>query len=200
MKPLILASTSPYRRELLGRLGVPFLVAEPEYEESASGGLPLRDLALCHALGKARSLRERFPERWIIGSDQVAELDGAILGKPGSRDAAVGQLARMSGRRVAFHTGVAVVGAGRELGHVEDYWALLRTLSPQEIAAYVERDRPFHSAGSFRIESLGIALMEAMEGRDYTALIGLPLIALTRLLSECGVEVLTALSSSDTSA
>lgn len=192
MRPLVLASTSPFRRELLGRLGLPFEAVPPDYDEPVLEGTSPRELALRHAFGKARSLRVRFPDRWIVGSDQVAELEGSILRKPGSRDAAIEQLSRMSGRRVAFHTGIAVLGGGRELGHVEDFWVRLRTLQRGEITAYVDRDLPFGSAGSFRIESLGIALMDELEGRDYTALIGLPLIALTRLLSECGVEVLSA--------
>ena len=188
--PLILASTSPYRRELLARLRLPFEVRAPAYTEQADPGAPPGDLARRHALGKARSIARQAPNRIVVGSDQVAELDGAVLGKPGCAEAAVAQLARASGRVVGFHTAVAVCWHGREESAVERFAVRLRRLTREQIAAYVEADEPYGSAGSFRIESLGIALMERMEGSDYTGLIGLPLIALTRLLERLGVDVL----------
>ncbi len=188
--PLILASTSPYRKELLGRLGLPFEVVPPGYDERPAPGLSPRDLALHHALGKARSVARTSPERIVVGSDQVAELGGRILGKPGTRQRAVGQLLEASGRTVRFHTGLALVRGSREEAWVESFSVRFRRLTRQQVEAYVGADRPFGSAGAFRVESLGIALMEAMEGRDYTALIGLPLIALVELLGRFGVDVL----------
>jgi len=190
MDTLILASTSPYRRELLARLGYPFESVAPEYEEARIPGLSPSALALCHAVGKARSVAARCPGRIVIGSDQVAELDGDTLGKPGGQAAAVSQLLRMAGRSVAFHTALAVVRDEREESALETYTVRLRDLSREEIEEYVRADRPFGCAGAFRIESRGIALMEELRGRDYTALIGLPLIALTDLLRRFGVRVL----------
>lgn len=190
LKPLILASTSPFRRQLLGRLGLPFEVVAPRYAEESGTGGPARDLALRHALGKARSVAPLFPDRVVIGSDQVAELDGRILGKPGTPRAAVEQLTRMAGRRVTFQTGLAVVRGAQEHTGLETYWVTLRPLLRSHIEAYVAAERPLNSAGSFRIEGLGIVLMESLEGRDYTSLIGLPLIALAELLERVGVDVL----------
>lgn len=190
MARLLLASTSPFRRELLARLGLPFEAQAPDYEEETVPGLPPRDLALRHALGKARAGAARRPECLVIGSDQVAELDGAPLGKPGTAEAAVAQLRAMAGRRVLFHTGLALVSGEREEALVETFAVRLRGLPEAALRAYVAREQPLGCAGSFRIEGLGIALMEEMEGRDYTALIGLPLIALTGLLGRFGVDVL----------
>ncbi|GAB4255866.1 MAG: Maf family nucleotide pyrophosphatase [Deferrisomatales bacterium] len=190
MEPLLLASTSPFRSQLLRRLGLPFEVRAPEYAEEPVPGLDPEALARHHAVEKARSLAARYPERIVVGSDQVAVVAGRLLGKPGGRAAAVAQLAAMSGRRVAFHTGLAVLRGAREATWVETVWTRLRPLSREEIEAYVDVDEPYGSAGAFRIEGLGIALMEAVESVDPTALIGLPLIALTRLLGELGVNVL----------
>jgi septum formation protein len=191
MDPLILASTSPFRRELLARLGLPFEVVSPGYAETALPGVSVRELALRHAVGKAHSVSERFRDRVVIGSDQAADLGGAALGKPGTLAGAVAQLSRLSGKRVAFHTGLAVVRGGQVETAVETYRVQVRTLSPEEIETYVAVERPLDSAGAFRIEGLGIALMEGLEGRDYTALIGLPLIALTDLLGRFGIRVLS---------
>lgn len=190
MKPLLLASTSPYRRELLQRLGLPFDAAAPAYEETAPPGLLPEEVARLHALGKAQSLAAAHPGRIVIGSDQVAELDGEVLGKPGTVEAAVAQLERMSGRLVRFHTGLAVVKGEQKIVVCEPFAVRLRRVTQEEIRAYVAREKPLGCAGSFMIEGLGIALMEGMEGRDYTALIGLPLIALTELLARFGVFVL----------
>ena len=194
MASLVLASTSAGRRELLARLGMEFTVCAPVYDECAVPGLAPGQLALLHALGKARSVAGRTPGRVVIGSDQVATLDGKILGKPGTVARAEDQLRGMAGRWVTFHTGLAVVRDGEERSCVEPFRVRLRPLSPQAIAAYVAAERPLHCAGSFRVEGLGIALMEELQGRDYTALIGLPLIALTGLLGELGVEVLAGLA------
>lgn len=187
---LLLASTSPYRKELLSRLEFPFEAAAPDYEEETPAGLTPKEAALHHAVGKAQSLAARFPEHIIIGSDQVAELDGEMLGKPGTAENAVSQLAAMSGRTVEFHTGLALVWPGGTAGGVETFRVTLKPLTAAQIIAYVERERPVDCAGSFKVEGLGIALMEKLSGDDYTALIGLPLIRLCDLLQQCGVDVL----------
>lgn len=190
MPPLLLASTSASRRELLARLRLPFEAVAPGYEEGTVPGLTPGALAVHHALGKARSVAGRFLGRLVIGSDQVAEVGGELLGKPGTEEAAVAQLWAMAGRQVAFHTGLAVVRGAREETALEIVRVTLRPLSLAEIRAYVAVERPLGAAGSFHIEGLGIALMEAVEGRDFTALVGLPLIALTSLLERFGVRVL----------
>jgi septum formation protein len=190
VKPLVLASTSPYRRELLARLGLPFEAVRPDYDELPLPGLGPAELARAHALGKARSVAAQRPEALVIGSDQVAEVGGEVLGKPGSSTGAVAQLLRLAGRTATFHTGLAVVAGGQEVVRLERFRVRLRPLGAREAEAYVAADRPEQTAGSFRIESLGIALMEGLEGRDFTALIGLPLIALVEVLGSFGVNVL----------
>ena len=190
MPALVLASTSAGRCELLARLGMEFNACAPVYEEHPVPGLAPDQLALHHALGKARSVAGRYPGHVVIGSDQVATLDGEVLGKPGTVARAEDQLRRMAGRWVAFHTGLAVVHDDEERSWVEPFRVRLRPLSPGAITAYVAAERPLQCAGAFRVEGLGIALMEELQGRDYTALIGLPLIALTGLLGEFEVDVL----------
>jgi len=190
VKPLVLASTSPFRRELLGRLRLPFEAVAPAYDEEGIPGLAPRQLALRHALGKARSVARARPGQIVIGSDQVAALGRRVLGKPGTRERAVEQLTLMAGRSVAFHTGLALVRDGREEWTVETVWVRFRPLARDEIEGYVAAEEPLACAGSFKIEGLGIALMEEVRGRDFTALIGLPLIALTRLLTRFGTQVL----------
>ena len=193
MRNLILASTSPYRRDLLKQLGVPFEVATPLYAEILDQTVAPELLVKHLSLGKAESLRRHYPESLIIGSDQVfVNQRGRILGKPGSRSAAISQLRSMSGLSHTFYTGVTIYDAvARE--YMSDFSAFtvtLRTLTDEQIESYIDHDRPFKCAGSFRIEGLGIALMEKMEGEDYTSLIGLPLIKLTSLLEHFGVKVL----------
>lgn len=188
--PLVLASTSRFRRELLARLGLPVEVAAPDYDEAGAAGPTPRVLALVRARGKAASVAPRYPGRLVVGSDQVAELDGCALGKPGGRDAAIEQLLRMAGRWVGFHTAVVLMGPGVQEEAVETFRVRLRRLSRPEVEFYVDAEEPFESAGSFRIEGLGIALMEELEGRDFSALIGLPLIALTGMLSRADAPVL----------
>jgi len=194
VRPLILASTSQSRRELLGRLHLPFEVMAPNYEEEAVPGLAPSQMALRHALGKARSVAYSHPGRVVIGSDQVAALGRKILGKPGTRERAVEQLTLMAGRQVCFHTGLALVRDGREEWGVETVRVRLRPLSREEIEGYVAAEEPLECAGSFRIEGLGIALMEEVRGRDFTALVGLPLIALTSLLARFDIHVLRAVT------
>ncbi|TAL17134.1 septum formation protein Maf [bacterium] len=187
---IILASTSPFRRELLSRLGLCFECAAPEYGEGEIAGAAPSELARLHALEKAREVARRSPGALVIGSDQVAELDGEILGKPLTKERAFEQLRKMSGKKVLFHTGVALVADGREESGVELFSVTLKKLTDREIENYLTREEPYFCAGSFKIEGLGIALMESMEGEDYTSLIGLPLIRLIGMLEGFGVRVL----------
>ncbi|PLX41102.1 MAG: septum formation protein Maf [Deltaproteobacteria bacterium] len=191
-RPLILASTSVYRSELMQRLGLPFEMVSPGYEERADEKLSAPELALCHAIGKAREVSLKNPDRIVIGSDQVAEVGGQVLGKPYTVDNAIAQLERMSGREVSFHTGVALVCNDREESLLDTFTAKLRVLSRREIESYIMRESPLDCAGSFKVEGLGIALMDELQGRDFTSLIGLPLISLTKLLISFGVNPLTA--------
>jgi septum formation protein len=188
MRPrLLLASTSPYRRELLSRLRVPFDVARPGVDETPRHGESPLALAQRLAAAKAAAIAEREGDAWAIGSDQVAELDGLPLGKPGSRDQALAQLAAMSGRSVAFQTALCVMH--HDLGRfeaVDTTVVRFRSLAGDEIARYVDAEQPFDCAGSFKSEGLGIALFEAIDTSDPTALVGLPLIATARLLRAAG--------------
>jgi septum formation protein len=184
---LILASTSRYRRELLARLRLPFDVASPGVDESALPGETLLALTARLAFEKAAAIAAGAPGSWVIGCDQLAELDGVALGKPGGRAAAIAQLAAMSGRTVVFRTAVSLVHAdGRRLGAADATSVRFRALSADEIARYVDAEQPFDCAGSFKSEGLGIALFEAIESSDPTALVGLPLIATARLLRQAG--------------
>ena len=184
---LILASTSRYRRELLQRLRLPFDVAAPETDESARPGETPQALARRLAAAKATAIASQMPGAWVIGSDQVAELDGIALGKPGTRDAAVSQLASMSGREVVFRTAVSVVHGDGRAFHAEDATIVrFRVLDDAEIGRYVDAEQPFDCAGSFKSEGLGIVLFDAIVSQDPTALIGLPLIATAGLLRRAG--------------
>ena len=193
---LVLASTSPFRRELLARLGLPFRTASPDVDESHRRDEQAEQLVLRLAEAKARAVAAQYPAALIIGSDQVAELDGELLGKPGGRERAIEQLSRASGRTVVFHTGLCLLGAadGRAQLACEPFRVRFRTLTRAQIEAYVDREQPFGCAGSFKSEGLGIALFERLEGSDPNALIGLPLIRLVDMLAAAGVEVLTALN------
>jgi septum formation protein len=190
-QPLILASTSAYRRELLGRLGLSFGVQAPDVDESPVPGEHPRALAARLALAKARTVSLRAPQAWVIGSDQIAVRDDAILGKPLRRERCIEQLSASSGRRVQFLTAVALVQSEprREFQFVDTTWVSFRTLDASSIARYVEREQPFDCAGGFKCEGLGISLFDSIETVDPTALIGLPLIALSRLLREAGYQV-----------
>ena len=184
---LVLASTSRYRRELLERLRLPFDVARPEADETPLPGEAPAALALRLAQAKAAAIARLDASAWAIGSDQVAELDGAPLGKPGGREAAIAQLTAMSGRTIAFHTGVCVLRAGAAPLLAADLTRVrFRRLDAAEIARYVDAAQPFDCAGSFKSEGQGIALFDAIETQDPTALVGLPLIATARLLREAG--------------
>lgn len=184
---LVLASTSAYRRELLARLRLPFDAERPEADETPRPGETPVALVARLALAKAAAVAARRPDDWVIGSDQVAELDDAPLGKPGGRGQAIAQLAAMSGRTIAFRTAVALVGPdGRQLTSLDTTTVRFRMLAPDEIARYVDAEQPFDCAGSFKSEGLGITLFAAIESQDPTALVGLPLIATAGLLREAG--------------
>lgn len=188
--PLILGSTSRYRRDLLMRLRLPFACARPDVDEQPQDGETPDRLAHRLACAKAEAVAALAPGSWVIGSDQVAALDGQPLGKPGDRDSAVRQLTAMSGRRVRFHTAVALACTGHPTRVAEDRTdVVFRTLTADEIARYVDAEQPFDCAGSFKCEGLGIALFDAIECTDPTALVGLPLIATARLLREAGYPV-----------
>jgi len=186
MSTLVLASTSRYRAELLARLRLAFDCAKPEVDETPLRGEAPRALAVRLARAKAMAVAAQHPGAWIIGSDQVAELDGRPLGKPGSRNAASAQLAAMSGREVAFHTAVCVAGAGMQREACNLTRVAFRRLRPEEIERYVDAELPLDCAGSFKCEGLGITLFEAIHSQDPTALVGLPLIATAGLLREAG--------------
>ncbi len=184
--PLILASTSVYRRELMERLRLPFQTARPEVDEAPRPGERPRALAQRLAQAKAQAIVHAPPGSWVIGSDQVADLDGQPLGKPGQRETAIVQLTAMSGRQVQFHTAVCVSQGDRHLTAVDTTTVTLRRLAQDEIARYVDAEQPFDCAGSFKCEGLGVVLFDAIETRDPTALIGLPLIATAALLRQAG--------------
>lgn len=189
LKPLLLASSSRYRHELLARLGLPFSSASPDIDESPIAGEPPVDLALRLAESKARALAPLYPDHWIIGSDQVAALpDGTRLSKPGNYKNAYEQLARSSGQSVIFLTGLALLDAssGTLQTHCEQFTARFRDLCPEEIDAYLRKEAPYDCAGSFKMEGLGITLFRELQGRDPNSLIGLPLIALTNMLTSWG--------------
>lgn len=187
--PLILASTSPYRRELLERLRLPFTLARPETDETPLPGESPAMLAQRLACAKAAVIAARFPGAWVIGSDQVAETGGLLLGKPGNRGTAIAQLTAMAGRETRFHTAVCVQRDERILVALDTTTVCFRSLSTEEIERYVDAEQPYDCAGSFKAEGLGITLFEAIDSSDPTALIGLPLIALSRLLREAGYRL-----------
>ncbi|AXS82326.1 Maf family protein [Marinobacter sp. Arc7-DN-1] len=187
--PLLLASSSPYRKVLLERLGLPFSCASPDIDETPIHDETGEALATRLAETKARALTERFPGHWIIGSDQVACLpDGSILNKPGNHTQARYQLRLSSGHRVLFLTGLALLDtdSGKLEHHCEPYTVHFRQLTDAEIEAYLRREQPYDCAGSFKMEGLGITLFEALEGRDPNSLVGLPLIALNDMLRRWG--------------
>ena len=186
MPPLVLASTSRYRRELLARLRLDFDVARPDVDESALRGENPTALAQRLAQAKAAAIATQVPDAWVIGSDQVADLAGAALGKSGGRAAAIAQLQAMSGHAVAFHTAVCVLRDDIHFTAMDTTIVRFRALDIAEIERYVDAEQPFDCAGSFKSEGLGIALFEAIESHDPTALVGLPLIATTRLLRQAG--------------
>lgn len=189
---ILLASTSPYRRALLERLRLPFEVVAPAVDEARRPGEAPLAMALRLAEAKARAVGGERPADVVIGSDQVAELDGEPIGKPHVHAAALAQLERMQGRRLVFHTALAVATAGRVEVDSVPTAVTFRRLDRAALDAYLAADRPYDCAGAAKIESLGIALVERVESDDPTALIGLPLIRLTSMLQAAGIAVLGA--------
>lgn len=190
-RTLVLASSSPYRRELLARLGLPFTALSPDLDEAAlPGEAPERQVRRL-AEAKARAAASAHAEALIIGSDQLATVDGAILAKPGDHEPAVRQLRAMRGRDVAFYTGLCLVDAATGRAEVDCIAVTVRFRSygDEEIERYLRREQPYQCAGSFMSEGLGISLVERMTGDDPTALIGLPLIRLARMLRAAGLCV-----------
>ncbi|NBS46649.1 MAG: septum formation inhibitor Maf [Betaproteobacteria bacterium] len=191
-REVILASTSRYRRELLERLQLPFRVESPEVDETPAPGESPKALALRLARAKAHAVAQRHPQAVVIGSDQVADLDGQALGKPGTHARAVGQLQRMRGQTVVFQTAVAVlcVATGYESVDLAAVKVRFRALSDAEIEAYLRAEQPYDCAGSAKSEGLGIALLDEIVNDDPSALVGLPLIRTARMLREAGIPLL----------
>ena len=191
-RKLILGSTSPYRRELLERLRIPFEVAAPAVDETALPAETPQQLACRLALAKAHAVASQFPNAVVIGSDQVADLEGQALGKPGNHARATTQLQQMRGKTVVFQTAVAVVchETGFEQLDLAQVKVQFRMLSDAEIEAYLQAETPYDCAGSAKSEGLGIALLASIENDDPTALVGLPLIRTCRMIQAAGVKVL----------
>ncbi len=191
--PLILGSSSPFRKELLERLGVDFITESPEIDESRRPNESANQLVKRLSLEKAGAIAEKYENALIIGSDQVAVIEGKILGKPGSVEKACDQLKMASGRHVTFLTGLCLLNS--KTGHSQvdlvPYSVYFRDLTEDQIKTYVEKEQPLNCAGSFKSEGLGVALFQKMEGEDPTALIGLPLIRLVSMLQEEGIEILS---------
>ena len=194
-RTLILGSTSRYRRELLQRLRVPFDVVSPDVDETPLPGEDPHTLATRLALAKAKAVAALHPNAVVIGSDQVADLNGEPLGKPGTHERAVVQLQRMRGQTVIFQTAVSVVcqASGFEQTELAQIKVRFRDLSDVEIEDYLRAEEPYDCAGSAKSEGLGIALLDAIENDDPTALIGLPMIRTARLLRAAGIDLLRAM-------
>lgn len=188
---LILASSSPYRQQMLSRLGLSFQAVSPNINETPKLGESPKELALRLSTEKAAAVAPGYPGALIIGSDQVATLHGKLIGKPGNIHNARAQLNELSGQTVEFHSALCLTDGERQV--VDDVITLcrFRALSPDEITCYLEREQPWDTAGSAKAESLGIALMDSMHSDDPTAIIGLPLIALSRMLRSFNINPLT---------
>lgn len=191
-RPVVLGSSSRYRRELMERLRIPFSVAVPDVDETPHPGETPRNLALRLALAKAQAVAQRHPEAVVIGSDQVADLAGQALGKPGEHARAVQQLRQMRGKTVIFQTALAVVclRTGFEQVDLAEVRVVFRDLSDEDIEAYLQAEKPYDCAGSAKSEGLGIALLASIDNDDPTALVGLPLIRTCRLLRQAGIQLL----------
>lgn len=189
---LVLASSSPYRKSLLQRLGLPFVCSSPDIDETPLPGETVETLARRLASVKASALAPHYPSALIIGSDQACQCDGKILGKPGSFEAAREQLRHCSGLPADFHTAITLLDSESGFSfHSHDvYRVYFRTLTLNEIDFYLQTEQPFDCAGSFKAEGLGIALFESMEGKDFHSLLGLPLISLCTLLRQSGLNPL----------
>ncbi|MEY2686074.1 MAG: hypothetical protein RL375_272 [Pseudomonadota bacterium] len=191
---LILASTSPYRRELLARLRLPFAVVSPQVDETPLPGESPEDLSERLALAKAQAVARKYPKALVLGSDQVADLDGLPIGKPGTHERAVLQLQAMRGRSVVFRTALAACRASDGYQRLEraDVVVRFRDLSDAEIEAYLRTEQPYDCAGSAKCETLGIALLSGIDSDDPTALVGLPLIRTADMLRGAGLDPLAA--------
>ncbi|MDH5191852.1 MAG: Maf-like protein [Gammaproteobacteria bacterium] len=184
MMKLVLASTSPFRKELLQRLDIPFETASPDIDESPQFGETPEQLVARLSEQKARAVAKQFPDSLIIGSDQVATLDDNIIGKPRNHENAVKQLQNASGQRVVFYTGLCLLNtaSGNTQTEVIPFSVTFRKLTDEQIENYLKKEQPYNCAGSFKSEGLGIVLFEKLEGNDPNSLIGLPLIALVDML------------------
>ncbi|WP_311791433.1 MULTISPECIES: nucleoside triphosphate pyrophosphatase [Pantoea] len=189
---ILLASTSPFRQALLGKLGLPFITAAPEVDETPHAGEDAETLVTRLAIAKAQALAADYPDSWIIGSDQVCVLNGAITGKPHTPVRAFAQLRQASGNAITFYTGLALYHprSQRLLQCCEPFVVHFRPLSDEEIRTYIEKEQPLQCAGSFKSEGMGICLFERLEGRDPNTLVGLPLIALNSMLRTVGINPL----------
>ena len=192
MKKLVLGSTSPFRKEILAKLNLPFDCAKPNIDESPLDNESAIALVERLAIEKAKAVACEFPDALIIGSDQVAICDGEILGKPHNFENAVKQLEKFSNKTVAFYTGLCVYDSGLDFttALIEPFLVHFKTLSRAEIENYLHAEQPYNCAGSFKSEGLGICLFEKLEGNDPNTLIGLPLIKLVELLKQHGLDVL----------
>lgn len=192
IRPLVLGSTSPYRHALLSRLGLPFSTVSPQVDETPLTGERPAELAARLALAKAKEVAAQYPNAVVIGSDQVADLHGTPLGKPGNHDRATQQLRRMRGQTVLFHTAVAVVCFNTAFAQqaMAEVKVRFRQLDDTEIEAYLRAETPYDCAGSAKSEGLGIALLDAIDSDDPTALIGLPLIRTCQLLRAAGLRLI----------
>ena len=191
LPPIVLASSSSYRRELLTRLQLPFTYHSPDIDETPQANESAQALVQRLALSKARALAQHYPQHIIIGSDQVAVLDGKIIGKPLHAEGATQQLSAASGRSLVFLTGLAVIDTRTQIEQVDlvPFTVHFRTLNAAQIQRYIAAEQPFDCAGSFKSEGLGVSLFQATEGSDATSLVGLPLIRLCDMLNVCGIAV-----------
>ena len=191
-RPLILGSASRYRKELLSRLQIPFETVAPDVDETPQANERPKDLALRLALAKAQAVALKNPDAVVIGSDQVADLEGTPLGKPGNHTNATLQLQRMRGKTVIFQTALSVVciASGYERSDLASVKVKFRNLTDAEIESYLKAEEPYDCAGSAKSEGLGIALLESIDNDDPTALVGLPLIRTCQMLREAGVKLL----------
>ena len=187
---LILASSSKYRQELLLRLKIPFLAISPDIDETPFPGEQPEQVALRLAIAKAQHIAQAYPNQVVIGADQVASLHGRPVGKPGNAEAARAQLQQLSGQTVSFFSAMAVVLGSKVQSAVVPTHCVFRHLSGAAIARYIAIDQPFDTAGSAKAECLGIALMQSMHSSDPTSIIGLPLIELTKMLAQVGLDPL----------
>ncbi len=189
MTQIILASSSPYRKQLLSRLTSDFECISPDIDESAKAGEKPNQIAERLATEKATEISQNWPDHWIIGSDQTTDFGGQLIGKPSSAENAEAQLRNFSGNDVTFYTSACLINTAKGFARSETITTLVkfRTLEDQEISTYIALDNPLDCTGSFKCESLGIGLFDSIESKDPTALIGLPLISVARFIREAGI-------------